>query len=93
MPHTPSLTGAAFHDASQTGPRATHSIPTGGLFSVYASTTIAAPPRAVLDALLDIQNWTEWNTFVPSVDITSHPHPHTKVLHMEEGTNMTFTAA
>lgn len=84
------LSGEAFRDASQTGPRATYQIPNGGTFSVYASCNIAAPPQAVYDALLDVNKWPQWNTFVPKVDITGHPHPHGQNLKMMEGTNMTF---
>ncbi|KAK3117206.1 hypothetical protein LTR53_001633 [Teratosphaeriaceae sp. CCFEE 6253] len=84
------LTGAAFHDPLNTGPRPTHDHPTGGLFSIYAETAIAAPPRAVHDALLDINAWPAWNSFVPEVHITSHPHSHLANLRMVEGTNMIF---
>lgn len=84
------LQGEAFRDPSNTGPRASHNIPNGGSFSIYADTVIDAPPQAVYDALLDIDKWPEWNTFVPAVHITSHPHAHHKSLRMMEGTNMTF---
>jgi len=84
------LLGEAFHDLSKTGPRASHNIPDGGVFSVYASTAIHAPPQAVYDAILDVRKWKEWNTFVPEVTITSHPHSHSKDIKMTEGVNMTF---
>lgn len=89
-PKHKALTGSAFHDPNNTGPRETHDLRDGGLFSIYAATDISAPPRAVLDALLDVQNWPKWNTFVYSVTITSHPHPHSKNQRMVEGTNMIF---
>jgi hypothetical protein len=84
------LKGDAFHDPSATGPRASHHIPNGGVFSVYQSVKINAPPKAVYDTLLDIRNYKEWNTFVPEITITSHPHSHHKDLKMEQGTNMIF---
>lgn len=84
------LQGEAFRDPSNTGPRASHQIPNGGVFSIYAETKINAPPQAVLDAVLDVSNWKQWNTFVYDVTITSHPHAHHKNLRMMEGTNMTF---
>lgn len=84
------LTGDAFRDPSNHGPRATAQLRDGGHFSVYASTRIRAPPQAVYDAILDIQSWPKWNTFVPKVEVTQHPHPHQPNLRMMEGTNMTF---
>lgn len=84
------LTGSAFHDAANTGPRACHSIPSGGTFSVYSRAHIQARPQAVYDALLDVGRWPEWNSFVPAVTITSHPHPHHPHLRMEQGVNMIF---
>ena len=84
------LSGDAFHDPSNTGPRTTQQIRDGGTFSVYASIAINAPTQVVYDAILDVQKWHEWNTFVPKVDITGHPHPHKGRLKMMEGTNMTF---
>nr|POE87491.1 hypothetical protein CFP56_30080 [Quercus suber] len=85
------LQDAAFHDPANLGPRASHNLRDGGVFSVYASTRIAAPPAAVYDALLAIESWPEWNTFVPAAKVTKHPHSHTKNLRMEPGTFMTFT--
>ncbi|KAK4541089.1 hypothetical protein LTR36_008314 [Oleoguttula mirabilis] len=93
MAPPPPLQGEAFHDPSNTGPRPTPQIPTGGTFSVYAATHIHAPPAAVYDALLDIQKWKEWNTFVFDVTITAHPHAHHTGLRMMEGTNMLFHVA
>lgn len=87
------LQGEAFHDPSNTGPRATIQIPNGGTFSVFAETKINAPPAAVYDAILDIQNWKQWNTFVYDVTITAHPHAHHAGLRMMEGTNMIFHVA
>ncbi|KAK5747230.1 hypothetical protein LTR17_000365 [Elasticomyces elasticus] len=97
------LEGEAFRDPTNSGHRATHDIPDGGVFSIYAGIAIDAPVQAILDVLLDIQNWGSWNSYVPGelkgehalqedceVEITSHPHSHKKGLKMMEGTNMVF---
>ncbi|KXL49663.1 hypothetical protein M433DRAFT_158563 [Acidomyces richmondensis BFW] len=84
------LSGSAFHDAANMGPRTCHSIPSGGTFSVYSRTHIQARPQEVYDALLDVGRWPEWNSFVPRVTITSHPQPHHAHLRMEQGVNMIF---
>lgn len=91
MSHKGPLKGEAFHDASLFGPRESHNFRDGGAFSVYASVRIDAPPQAVYDAILAIDHWNEWNTFVPAVKVTKHPHSHTKHLTMMPGTFMTFT--
>nr|POE72797.1 hypothetical protein CFP56_30736 [Quercus suber] len=85
------LKNEAFHDSSNLGPRESHNMRDGGVFSVYASTQIAAPAAAVFDALLAIEHWPTWNSFVPEVKVTKHPRSHTKNLRMEAGTFMTFT--
>ncbi|TKA66141.1 hypothetical protein B0A55_09794 [Friedmanniomyces simplex] len=84
------LEGDAFRDASSSGPRATPGILNGGVFSIYGDIPIDAPPEAVYDAILDIDKWKDWSTFVSEVEITSHPHSHLKNLKMMEGTNMIF---
>ncbi|WPH03914.1 Hypothetical protein R9X50_00679700 [Acrodontium crateriforme] len=84
------LQGEEFHDATSTKPRASHSIPSGGTFSIYGSTKIDAPPQAVYDAILDCASWKHWNTFVPEVRITKHPKSHEKELKITEGTCMVF---
>ncbi|KAH9809325.1 hypothetical protein Tdes44962_MAKER06186 [Teratosphaeria destructans] len=81
---------AGFHDPDNTGPRECPMMRDGGVFSIYSSCTIRAPPKAVYDAILDVQKWKEWNTFVTDVTITSHPHSHKKDLKMTDGTYMTF---
>ena len=55
------------------GPRPTPTIPTGGLFSPYATTHINATPQAVYDAILDVAAWKQWNSFVPSVTVKPPP--------------------
>ncbi|KAF2483376.1 hypothetical protein BDY17DRAFT_146258 [Neohortaea acidophila] len=70
------LKGADFHNSELTGPRPTHNIPSGGLFSAYSAVAIAAPPQVVYDALLDVGDWKQWNTFVYNVKITKNPNPH-----------------
>ncbi|KAK5728592.1 hypothetical protein LTR15_001729 [Elasticomyces elasticus] len=84
------LEGEAFRDPTHSGHRATHDIPDGGVFSIYADIAIDAPPQAIVDALLDIQNYIKWNSYVREIEITSHPHSHKKGLKMMEGTNMVF---
>ncbi|EMC93961.1 hypothetical protein BAUCODRAFT_216246 [Baudoinia panamericana UAMH 10762] len=85
------LEGDAFRDANNTGPRRSHYLENGGVFSIYADTKINAPPKAVYDAILDIEKWKDWNSFVFDVKVTSHPHSHHRALRMEEGTNMIFS--
>ncbi|KAF2858591.1 hypothetical protein K470DRAFT_259675 [Piedraia hortae CBS 480.64] len=84
------LSGDAFYDHNNTGPRASYSIPDGGTFSIYSETLIRAPPQAVYDAILDIQNWKGWNSFVYDVQINAHPNAHDANLRMRDGVNMTF---
>jgi hypothetical protein len=84
------LTGDAFRDPNNMGFRPTHSIPKGGVFSIYADAEISAHPQAVKDAILDVAKYKEWNSVVVDVTITSHPHSHNKHLKMMEGTNMIF---
>lgn len=86
--------------SSSSAPRPSPNIPHGGIFSPYASSTIAAPATAVYTALLDTSTWPSWNTFVPSAEITSHPSssspsstldtPTTSPI-LAKGTHMTFT--
>jgi hypothetical protein len=72
------LKGDDFHNPALTGPRPSHNIPNGGLFSAYANTKINASPKAVYDAILDVGEWKQWNTFVHDVTITKNPHPHAR---------------
>ena len=58
-----------FRSNAHTGPRATPTIPKGGVFSVYAEITIPTPPQYPYEALLDIRTWREWNSFNPDVII------------------------
>ncbi|KAF1822996.1 uncharacterized protein K489DRAFT_380391 [Dissoconium aciculare CBS 342.82] len=87
------LSDDSFHDPAHTGPRPTHHIPNGGKWSLYASTTIPTPPKYVYDALVNVQEWKDWNTYIPHVRITKHPKAHHRSLKMEAGTSMTFTVA
>ncbi|KAK5116204.1 hypothetical protein LTR62_008530 [Meristemomyces frigidus] len=89
-PTSTSLNTNEFRDASSSAFRPTHSIPKGGLFSIYADIAIDAPVQAVCDVILDVLHWKDWNDFYGDVDITGHPHPHSKNLKMMEGTNMDF---
>lgn len=70
------LTGKDFHNPKLTGPRASHNIPSGGVFSAYASTRINVSPHVVYDTLLNVAEWKEWNSFVYDVKITKTSNPH-----------------
>lgn len=88
------LTGHDFHNPHLTGPRASKNIPGGGLFSAYAETRINAPPQVVYDAILDVYEWKDWNSFIYGVTITKNPNPHGKAdgshKRMTGGTCMIF---
>lgn len=90
------LTGKDFHDPALTGPRPSHFIPNGGLFSAYGSTRINAPPEVVYRALLNVGDYSKWNSFVQEVTITKNPNPHqrrdgsTNSKRMTGGTCMIF---
>jgi hypothetical protein len=59
--------------SSAVSPVPTPTYPTGGLWTILASTTIEALPDAVLEATLDTSTWPKWNTFVQRADIISQP--------------------
>ncbi|KAF7192936.1 hypothetical protein HII31_05747 [Pseudocercospora fuligena] len=80
-----------FRSNAHTGPRATPTIPKGGVFSVYAEITIPTPPQYPYEALLDIRTWREWNSFNPDVIITKHSNPHSRDIRMEQGCFMTVS--
>lgn len=86
------LSDDSFHDPAHTGPRPTHDLPKGGTWSLYSTIEIAAPPRHVYDALIDVQEWQHWNSFITAVRITKHPKAHHRGLKMEAGTFMNMTA-
>ena len=70
------LTGDDFHNPSLTGPRPSHFIPNGGLFSAYGSAQINASPEVVYRAILKVGDYKHWNSFVQDVTITKNPSPH-----------------
>lgn len=70
------LTGDEFHNPSLTGPRTSHFIPNGGLFSAYGSAQINASPETVYRAILNVGDYKHWNSFVQDVTITKNPNPH-----------------
>lgn len=86
------LSDLSFYDSAYTGPRPTHELPSGGTWSLYAATEIHCAPRYVYDALIDVQKWSEWNTYIRNVRITKHPTSHARALKMEAGVHMEFTA-
>lgn len=87
----PSYLDHHFRSHHNTGPRKTPTIPNGGIWSVYAETDIKAPPKYAYDAIINIHDWRDWNSFIPDVLVTKHPHAHSRTLKMEQGTFMTFT--
>ncbi|CAK4030938.1 Hypothetical predicted protein [Lecanosticta acicola] len=92
IPNTgPSYQDHHFRSNVNLGPRITPTIPDGGKWSVYAEIDIPTPPVHPYNAIIDIHDWREWNTFTPDVLVTKHPHPHSRTLKMEQGTFMTFT--
>ncbi|KAK4691832.1 hypothetical protein P7C71_g5255, partial [Lecanoromycetidae sp. Uapishka_2] len=42
-------------------------------FTVRATTTISAPPKVILDTLLETSTWPKWNNFVPRATLKSSP--------------------
>ena len=84
------LTGDAFHDSTNTRPRASSTIPDGGTFSVYSSIDIQAPPTYVWNAIVNVSEYKEWNTFVPDVTITKQTSPQATTSTIELGSRMTF---
>ncbi|KAK5166547.1 uncharacterized protein LTR77_008090 [Saxophila tyrrhenica] len=70
------LQGDDFRNPKLTGPRASKHIPSGGLFSAYSEVKINAHPSIVYDALLNVGDYKEWNSFVYDVKITKNPNPH-----------------
>ncbi|KJX92997.1 hypothetical protein TI39_contig4463g00001 [Zymoseptoria brevis] len=65
------------------------------VFSIYASTTISASAASVLETVLNVDSYPQWNTFIPKASITSQPpssdSPH-DLSHMQTGSIMTFHA-
>ena len=57
--------------SSATDPIPVPSYPTGGVFTILASTTIHASPSEIFHAILDLASYPEWNTFVPRATVIS----------------------
>jgi hypothetical protein len=77
--------------SSAVSPVPTPTYPTGGLWTILTSTTIEAPPDAVLEATLDTSTWPKWNTFVQRADILSQPPLDSKnASNLKVGTKATF---
>ena len=72
-----------------TGPRSTPTIPTGGLFSPYATAHINATSQAVYDAILDASAWKQWNSFVPSITVRP-PQGSTDTTKLSKNAALTF---
>lgn len=68
----------------------TTTIPDGGLFCAAGEAHINAPALTVYQSLIDTSTWSEWGTFVTSVDIDSQPSSHTGSSNLAVGTEMTF---
>lgn len=61
---------AEFLDPTSIAFRPTPTIPSGGGLSVFGRATINLPAQNVYDALLDIEKYSEWSTFIKSAKIT-----------------------
>ncbi|SMR49295.1 unnamed protein product [Zymoseptoria tritici ST99CH_1E4] len=65
------------------------------VFSIYASTTISASAASVLETVLNVSSYPQWNTFIPKASITSQPADSDSPddhSHMQVGSIMTFHA-
>ncbi|KAK4501570.1 hypothetical protein PRZ48_007379 [Zasmidium cellare] len=87
----PSYLDHHFRSPLNLGPRKTPTIPNGGVWSVYAETDIPTPPKYPYTAIVEIQQWRDWNSFTPDVLVTKHPNAHSRSIKMSQGTFMTFT--
>lgn len=45
----------------------------GAAFTVTVTATVKAQPQAILDALLDVSTWPQWNNFVPRASLADLP--------------------
>lgn len=57
--------------SSATDPIPVPSYPAGGVFTILASTTIRASPSEIFNAILDLDSYSKWNTFVPRATVIS----------------------
>ncbi|KAL5627823.1 hypothetical protein BROUX41_002571 [Berkeleyomyces rouxiae] len=75
MPSGPSAHGIPLNQSAllQPTPIPTPSHPSGGLFSIAASTTIRTSALCCVAATLDTQSYVSWNRFVPEVNIITNP--------------------
>lgn len=70
--------------------RPTTTIPDGGLFTAAGEAHINAPAPTVYQCLIDTSTWSEWGTFVFSVDVDKQPSSNTSSTNIVVGTEMTF---
>ncbi|GAB7360709.1 hypothetical protein MBLNU230_g0586t1 [Neophaeotheca triangularis] len=90
MPPGPKLTHERFHSPSYTGPRSTPLLPSGGHFSILASTTVFAAPHTIQAAIVDIAHYAHWNSHTPKVTLLSTYPPQPADTRMKSGLHMTF---
>jgi hypothetical protein len=91
---TKSKYDAHFLDKQSLHPRPSPTVPSP-TFSVLGHTIINAPPAAVYDALLDLPNYRNWNTFIPSAELkkpgSTKPDNKNTTTHMHTGAVFEFT--
>jgi hypothetical protein len=87
---TKSKYDAHFLDIQSLHPRPSPTVPSP-TFSVLGHAIINAPPAAVYDALLDLPNYRNWNTFVTSAKLVKSTEANTTTTHMHTGAVFEFT--
>lgn len=80
-----------FLDKQSKHPRPSPTVPSP-TFSVLGHAIINAPPAAVYDALLDLPNYRNWNTFIPGAKLKkTSPEANPETTHMHTGAVFEFT--
>lgn len=80
---------ATFLDKHSYHPRPSPTVP-NPTFSVLGHAIIDAPPAAVYDALLDLPNYRNWNTFIPAATIKQPGVGQTETARMHTGATFEF---
>ena len=81
---TKSKHDAHFLDKDSIHPRPSPTVPSP-TFSVFGHAIIDAPPAAVYDALLDLPNYRNWNTFIPNAELKKPGENQTETARMHTG--------
>ncbi|KAM0707859.1 hypothetical protein Q7P35_004508 [Cladosporium inversicolor] len=89
---TKSKYDAHFLDKQSLHPRPSPTV-SSPTFSVLGHAIINAPPAAVYDALLDLPNYRNWNTFIPNAELkkSGEGAKTTDTTHMHTGAVFEFT--